>query len=26
MAHGMPICLTPIDTDVVNVLSMQPIS
>ena len=26
MAHGMPFCLTPIDTDVVNVLSMQPIS
>jgi hypothetical protein len=26
MAHGLPSCLTPIDTDVVNVLSMQPIS
>ncbi len=26
MAHGLPRCLTPIDTDVVNVLSMQPIS
>jgi hypothetical protein len=24
--HGMPNCLTPIDTDVVQVLSMQPIS
>jgi hypothetical protein len=26
MAHGLPSCLTPTDTDVVNVLSMQPIS
>lgn len=26
MAHGLPNCLTPIDTDVVQVLSMQPIS
>ena len=26
VAHGLPRCLTPIDTDVVNVLSMQPIS
>src|SRR5689334_15961613 len=26
MAHGLPSCWTPIDTDVVNVLSMQPIS
>ena len=26
VAHGLPSCLTPIDTDVVNVLSMQPIS
>jgi uncharacterized protein DUF6174 len=26
MAHGLPNCLTPIDIDVVNVLSMQPIS
>jgi hypothetical protein len=25
-AHGMPNCLTPIDTDVVQVISMQPIS
>jgi len=25
LAHGLPSCLTPIDTDVVNVLSMQPI-
>ena len=24
--HGMPNCLTPIDTDIVQVLSMQPIS
>jgi hypothetical protein len=26
VTHGLPRCLTPIDTDVVNVLSMQPIS
>jgi len=26
MTHGMPICLTPLDTDVVNVVSLQPIS
>jgi hypothetical protein len=26
LAHGLPSCLTPIDTNVVNVLSMQPIS
>ncbi len=26
VAHGLPSCLTPIDTNVVNVLSMQPIS
>ena len=26
MAHGVPNCLTPVDTDVVQVLSMQPIS